>query len=120
MLEILKRNPDKAFQFDDKFDTESIVLELGIAGRFSMAPPNVSRGEESQQWVAYGEHPTHFIHVILYLGNPDPKENGYLVLCFPKSKVPYVKFMEIGKKILNPTNDRIAGARLFWSSSPDN
>jgi hypothetical protein len=120
MLEILKQNPDKDFQFDDEFETKSIMLELGLAGRFSMDPPNVPRGQQSQQLVSYGEHPTHFIHVILYLGNPDPKENGYLVLCFPRSKVSYEQFMEIAKRLLKPTDDRIAGTELFWGASPDN
>jgi len=81
MLEILQ-NTDKDFQFDDKFETKSILLELGVAGRFSLNPPNVPRGNESQQAVMYGEHPTHFILIILYLGSGNPKENGYLVLLF--------------------------------------
>jgi hypothetical protein len=79
-----------------------------------------SPGEQSQQLVSYGEHPTHFIHVILYLGNPDPKENGYVVLCFPRSKFTCVQFMEIARKLLNPTDKRISGSKLFWSSSADN
>jgi hypothetical protein len=120
MLEILKQNPDKVFTFDDEFEIKSILLELGIAGRFSRNPPNVPRGQQSQQIVSYGEHPTHFIHVILYLGHPDPKENGYIVLCFPRSKFSYGQFMEAAKKLLKPTDDRIAGAKLFWGSSPDN
>jgi hypothetical protein len=48
MLEILQQNPDKDFQFDDEFGTKTIVLELGLAGRFSMNPPNVPRGQQSQ------------------------------------------------------------------------
>ena len=120
MLEILKQNPDKDFQFDDEFETKSILLELGIAGRFSRNPPNVPSEEQSQQLVSYGEHPTHFIHVILYLGNPDPEENGYVVLCYPRSKFSYAEFMEVAKRILNPTDDRILGAKFFGGNSPDN
>lgn len=120
MLEVLKQNPDKNFQFDDEFEVKSIILELGIAGRFSLNLPNVPRGKQSQQLVSYGEHPTHFIHVILYLGNLDPNENGYVVLCFPRSKYSYEQFMEVAKKILNPTDDRILGAKFFSGDSRDN
>ena len=120
MLEALKQNPDKEFRFDDEFEVKSILLELGIAGRFSQKPPNLPSGKQSQQLVSYGEHPTHFIHVILYLGNPDLKENGYVVLCLPRSKISYGQFMEVAKKILNPTDDRIMGTKFFGGSSPDN
>lgn len=120
MLEILKQKPHEKFQFDDEFEAKSILLELGIAGRFSANPPNVPTGQQSQQAVLYCEHPTHYILVILYLGNSDQKENGYLVLCFPRSKFSYEYFNEIAKKILNPTDDRIQGAKLFWGNSSDN
>jgi hypothetical protein len=120
MLEVLKQNPDKEFRFDDKFEVKSILLELGIAGRFSQNPPNVPNGKQSQQLVSYDEHPTHFIHAILFLGNPDPKENGYIVLCLPRSKFSYAQFMEVAKIILNPTDDRILGTKFFGGSSPDN
>jgi hypothetical protein len=119
MLEILAQYPDKDFQFEDHFEAQSILLELGIAGRFNMNPPEAN-GQQSQQTVMYGEHPTHFILVVLYLGNAEAVENGYLVLCFPKSRVSYAKFMEISKRILNPTDKRIRGTKFFWSGSPDN
>jgi hypothetical protein len=120
MLEILKQNPDREFRFDDEFETKSMVLELGIAGRFSMEPPIVPTGQESQQAVMYGEHPTHYILVVLYLGNPHPKENGYLILCLPRCRFSYEQFMEGARKFLKPSDDRIVGAKFFWSSSPDN
>lgn len=121
MLERLQQNPDEPFQFSEDSEARTIVLELGIAGRFSLNPPGVPQGQASTQAVAYGEHPTHFILVVLYLGNPDPKENGYYVLCLPKSKVSYPKFLEMGKRLLNPTGEsQIAGSKMFWSSSADN
>ena len=120
MLEILRQNPHKEFFFEDQFEIKSILLELGIAGRFSMDPPNVPRGEQSQQAVTIGEHPTHFILVILYLGNADSTENGYIVLCYPRSKWNYAQFMERARIILNPSDDRIAGMKLFFGGAPDN
>jgi hypothetical protein len=120
MLEVLKQNPDKEFRFDDEFEVKSILLELSIAGRFSQNPANVPSGKQSKQLVSYGEHPTHFIHVFLFLGNPDPKENGYIVLCLPRSKFSYEQFMEVAKIILNPTDDSILGTKIFGSSSFDN
>jgi hypothetical protein len=120
MLELLKENPNKPFQIDDEFEIKSLLLELGIAGRFSLNPPNVPKGEQSQQAVLYTEHPTHFILVVLYLGNPNKEENGYLFFGYPKSKFSFDKFNEIAKKILNPSDERIAGVQGFFGHSPDN
>jgi hypothetical protein len=120
MIEILIQNPDKNFQFDDDIEIPSMLLELGVAGRFSKNPPNIPHGNASTQAVFYGEHPTHFILIILYLGHPSQKDNGYFVQCLPKSKMSYAQFMEFAKGMLKPTDDGIVGSNLFWTGSSDN
>jgi hypothetical protein len=117
LLELLQENPHKDFQFDDDFETKSMVLELGLSGRFSKNLPGVPRGEQSQQFVSYNQNPTHWIHIILYLGHPDPKENGYVILCYPRGRVSYLQSMEFAKMLLTPTDERISATRLFWDSS---
>src|SRR3954469_18841858 len=98
MLEILAANPNKQFSFDDEKEAKTLVLELNLTGRFS---PNPAKGQQSQQSVLCFDNLTHFIQVILYLGNPDPNENGFVVFCYPRSKVSYEKLMGLAKSVLN-------------------
>ena len=81
MLEILKQNPDKDFQFDDEFETKSILLELGLAGRFSLNPPNVPRGQQSQQLVSYGEHPPRILSTSFCILETQTRRKTGMLFC---------------------------------------
>ncbi|SPE59675.1 hypothetical protein SBV1_340042 [Verrucomicrobia bacterium] len=116
MVEILKQHPGKVFRFEDAFETKSLVSELGIADRFSQNPPNVPTSQRSIQAVTYGQHPSHFILVVLCLGNPDP-HNGYVICCYPKSRISPSQFMDMSKKTL--TDATTVGAKVFWNASRD-
>lgn len=95
MLEILDANPDEQFTFENDKETKILVSELGLTDRFNQNP---SKGASHQSVLHFGNF-SHFIQVILYLGNPDPKENGFVVRCFPRSKVTYSEFMEATKSL---------------------
>lgn len=116
MLEILQQHPNKDFWFEDLVETQGLLSELGIAGRFSFEPPNVPTGQRSIQAVTYGQHPTHFIFVVLCLGNPE-RHNGYVISCHPKSKMSPSQFMEMATKTLADRNT--VGAKVIWSASLD-
>lgn len=77
MLEILEANPDKQFEFEDAKDAETLVMELGLQGRVYT----------DQQSILHFGSLSHFIQVIR-------KEDRFVVLCYPRSKVTYDQFMQ--------------------------
>jgi len=116
MLEILRQHPNKRFRFEDVSETKALVSELGLADRFSQEPPGVPTGQRSIQAVTCGQFPTHFIFVVLCLGNPEG-HNGYVISCHPRSQMSPSQFMDMAKQIL--TDRHTVGAKVFWNASLD-
>ena len=83
MLEVLDQNPDTVIVFREDKDATALLLETGIIGKFCKNPFPT---EPWFSFVAYGDHCTHFIIGVLFTGYSDPKENGYMAHCLPKSR----------------------------------
>ena len=76
--------PNKLFEFSDEDDKEAVDLlfELGLIDEFSISHPP---GKTTVQ-VITGDLPTHHVIATRCAGNLGAEENGYWVLCIPKSQ----------------------------------
>jgi len=92
------------------------LLELGILDRFSQKS---SEAPSTTQTVTQGNHPTHWILALLYLGKTKPKDNGYLVICLPKSKSTPQMVAILAEKLLK-NRGTIAGFKALPGDSSDN
>jgi hypothetical protein len=73
--------PDKLFEFSDDKEALDLLFELGLIDEFSISNPP---GKTTVQ-VITGDLPTHHVIATRFAGNPEAEENGYWVLCIPKS-----------------------------------
>ncbi len=106
----LARNPNDPFEFSHNGKIKDFLIDLNIESQFKAGLEG-----ERQQAVQYGEHPTHFILVVLWSGYAHRQDNGYFMWCLPKRKVTFEQFMEFSKRILRPADDRMLGADTFWT-----
>jgi hypothetical protein len=74
--------PEKLFEFSDDKQAVDLLFELGLIGEFSISHPP---GKTTAQ-VITGDLPTHYVIATRSAGNPEAEENGYWVLCIPKSQ----------------------------------
>ncbi len=106
----LARSPNEVHEFDHNGQIKEFLIDLNIESKF-----NTALVGERVQAVNHGEHPTHFILIALYSGYKDQKQNGYVAWCLPKKRWSFEQFTEFAKRVLNPTDERIIGAHLFWT-----
>lgn len=78
----LAQTPGEIVEIRDDDDAKALLLELGMLDKFPK-PANANRSWVSR--VAYPEHPTHWISATRFGGFVNPSENGYAVVCLPKS-----------------------------------
>ena len=74
--------PDKLFEFPDDKQAVDLLFELGLIDEFSLSHPP---GKTTAQVIS-GDLPTHYVIATRSAGNLEPEENGYWVLCVPKSQ----------------------------------
>jgi len=74
--------PNKLFEFSDDKQAVDLLFELGLIGKFSLSHPP---GTTTVQ-VTTGDLPTHYVIATRSAGNLEAEENGYWVLCIPKSQ----------------------------------
>jgi hypothetical protein len=74
--------PNKLFEFSDDKPAVDLLLELGLINEFSISHPP---GKTTVQ-VTTADLPTHYIIATRSAGNLEAEENGYWVLCIPKSQ----------------------------------
>ena len=74
--------PDKLFEFSDDKQAVDLLFELGLIDEFSLSHPP---GKTTAQVIS-GDLPTHYVIATRSAGNLEPEENGYWVLCVPKSQ----------------------------------
>ncbi len=74
--------PNKLFEFSGEKQGVDLLLELGLIDEFSISYPP---GKTTVQ-VITGDLPTHQVIATRFAGNFEAEENGYWVLCIPKSK----------------------------------
>src|SRR6478735_6000626 len=74
--------PDATLEIRDSLAAELYIEKLGLLGVFPQNP-----GGDSWMAVAVDlDHPTHALVGTHFTGFPDRKDNGYSLMCFPKSK----------------------------------
>ena len=74
--------PNKLFEFSDDKQAVDLLFELGLIDEFSISHPP---GKTTAQ-VITGDLPTHYVIATRSAGNIEVGENGYWVLCVPKSQ----------------------------------
>ena len=90
---MLAQNLDAALQCQDDAKCKALFSALGILEDFTKSDtPKLSV-------VTTAGHPTHWIAGALLSGYSLPEQNGYLVICLPKSKTPPEKLNEAVEEI---------------------
>jgi len=74
--------PDKLFEFSGDEQAVDLLFELGLIDEFSKSHPP---GKTTVQTIT-GDLPTHHVIATRFAGNFEAEENGYWVLCIPKSE----------------------------------
>ncbi|MGO9586750.1 MAG: hypothetical protein ACLP2Y_11200 [Limisphaerales bacterium] len=74
--------PDKLFEFSGDEQAVDLLFELGLIDEFSKSHPP---GKTTVQAIT-GDLPTHHVIATRFAGNLEAEENGYWVLCIPKSE----------------------------------
>ena len=73
--------PDKLFEFSDDKQAVDLLFELGLLDEFSNSHPP---GKTTVQTLT-GDLPTHCVIATRFAGNFEAEENGWWVVCIPKS-----------------------------------
>jgi len=116
MIEKLKNSPNEEFRISNDAQAEVLLLELGILDRFKRAP----QPHATTQAVVFNEHPTHHVLGALYLGHPKPADNGYFVICLPRSQFTTKQFHKFADDFLKPAPTNILGSTLFGGPPTSN
>ena len=74
--------PDRLFEFSGEKKGVGLLLELGLVDEISISQPP---GKTTVQAMT-GDLPTHHVIATRFARNFEAGENGYWVLCIPKSK----------------------------------
>ena len=74
--------PNKLFEFSDDKQAADLLFELGLIDEFSKSHPP---GKATVQTIT-GDLPTHHIIATRFAGNFEAEENGWWVVCIPKSQ----------------------------------
>jgi hypothetical protein len=74
--------PNKLFEFSNDQEAVDLLFELGLIDEFSISHPP---GKTTVQ-VITGDLSTHHVIATRRAGNLGAEENGYWVLCIPKSQ----------------------------------
>jgi hypothetical protein len=74
--------PNKLFEFSGEKKGVDLLFELGLIDEFSISHPP---GKTTVQTMT-GNLPTHHVIATRFAKNLETEENGYWVLCIPKSK----------------------------------
>ena len=73
--------PNKLFEFSDDKQAVDLLFELGLIDEFSNSHPP---GKATVQPLT-GDLPTHCVIATRFAGNFEAEENGWWVVCIPKS-----------------------------------
>jgi hypothetical protein len=73
--------PNKLFEFSDDKQAVELLFDLGLLDEFSNSHPP---GKATVQTLT-GDLPTHFLIATRFAGNFEAEENGWWVVCIPKS-----------------------------------
>jgi hypothetical protein len=119
MIEVLDKNPNQFFEFDDDEEAKGLLLELGLIDKFANQRPQ----EQASTQIVNAETRTHYIIATLFLGNPVPTDNGYLIYAAPKSQFSLARMGEFMRRLLaayQENGQRVAGSSYFSGTSLEN
>lgn len=88
--------PDEVVRLIDDTTVELILLQLGVRHRFEF-PPNV---DANALYYSIDDHPTHWILAGRFRGYPDPKDNGFTLVGWPKSQFSPFQAKHLAKEIV--------------------
>jgi hypothetical protein len=78
----LTETPDEVRTIRDDADAKILLVQLGIIDKFSK-PPGLAKGAVT---LCHSDHPTHWIVATRFFGHPKTTDNGFDVICCPKSR----------------------------------
>jgi hypothetical protein len=110
----LQQHPKKCVDITDDADAETLLSELGILERFV---GNRAVGTSTQS-VVHSGHPTHHILALLYLGRTKASDDGFLVLCLPKSEYSDRAFLHFAQQILGTTPNNLVHVERITEGTP--
>jgi hypothetical protein len=83
MTPISKRAAEHIEIRDDE-DAKVLLLECGILDKFQKRGP---LAEEWAETLTYADHPTHWIIATRFTGFALASDNGFHIMCYPKSHI---------------------------------
>lgn len=83
MIELLAADPGRYIEVQDDAKAQQLLLELGLLAKLQEPAP-ISSGQV--RLATLDTHPTHVIAAYRFVGHANPKDNGYVVKCYPRSK----------------------------------
>jgi len=104
--EKLGRSTSDFHEYNHNGQIKDFLVELGLSSQFK-SNPTAPGQKEVVQAVTELNHTTHFILIAFWTGYDDPKDNGYRMWAFPKSKFSLEQFMAFSRKILSSSGNRI-------------
>jgi hypothetical protein len=111
----IESDADGMAEFQDA-KAEALLLSLGVLTKFR----TLEEDQPRTQVVLYTTHPTHYIFARRFSGMDDPKENGYVAICFAKSKFTKAKFELVVARALDQGSQSIEETRGFGDAPPAN
>ncbi len=112
-MDVLQKQPNlPVIITDNEAQAKELLLSLGILNHFKPAPEQT----KTTQSHVLMTHPTHWVVASLLLGNADAVENGYLVICLPKSTLTPQQFIHAANQMLHEQGF-VDTAKFFADSS---
>lgn len=93
LLEQLREHPDEVVNSTIDDDARALLQEFGLLAKFDKQTTNsgpLSRPSGAN--IQLVGHPTHWICVTRFFGCELPADNGFITVCFPKSRVTRAEF----------------------------
>lgn len=87
---------------------EEFLIDLGIASHFK---PRQAGVNQEVQFIAYIDHPTHYLLVMRIRDYINPQENGYTLICTPKSTQTLEQFKASSENTVKVTAEKFQKMR---------
>jgi hypothetical protein len=92
MITDLTQRPDEIVEIIDDTDAKLLLLPFGVLDKFTKGVPRAGGWLDC---ASITTHPTHWISAQLYSGFENPADNGFCVLCLPKSRIGSAQFHQV-------------------------
>ncbi len=105
-LRELAKAPDEVIHSVDDTSVKELIVDLGLSEKFREHPKGTKPALDT---ALIEDQKTHFILVVRNSGHENPKDNGYLAVCLPKSKTSGEEFAAFVADFIKPSAGRILG-----------